>query len=63
VHVCIEAFRLLTLYLKPVLPALAAQVEAFLRIEPLQWADAARAMGAHTIGDLPAPDAARGPEA
>jgi methionyl-tRNA synthetase len=49
--VCIEAFRLLTLYLKPVLPALAAQVEAFLRIEPLLWADAARAMGAHTIGD------------
>ena len=25
---CIEAFRLLTLYLKPVLPALAAQVRA-----------------------------------
>ena len=49
--VCIEAFRLLTLYLKPVLPALAAQVEAFLRIEPLRWGDAARAMGAHTIGD------------
>jgi methionyl-tRNA synthetase len=49
--VCIEAFRLLTLYLKPVLPALAVQVEAFLRIEPLQWADTARAMGAHTIGD------------
>ena len=48
--VCIEAFRLLTLYLKPVLPALAARVEAFLQIEPLQWPDAARAMGAHTIG-------------
>ena len=48
--VCIEAFRLLTLYLKPVLPALAAQVEAFLRIEPLQWADASRALGHHTIG-------------
>jgi methionyl-tRNA synthetase len=48
--VCIEAFRLLTLYLKPVLPALAAQVEGFLRIEPLKWSDAARAMGAHTIG-------------
>ncbi len=47
---CIEAFRLLTLYLKPVLPALAAQVEAFLKIEPLKWSDAARAMGAHTIG-------------
>jgi len=47
---CIEAFRLLTLYLKPVLPALAAQVESFLKIAPLQWGDAARAMGAHTIG-------------
>ncbi|HNU11645.1 MAG TPA: methionine--tRNA ligase [Rubrivivax sp.] len=47
---CIEAFRLLTLYLKPVLPGLAAQVEAFLQIEPLQWADATRRLGAHTIG-------------
>jgi methionyl-tRNA synthetase len=47
--VCIEAFRLLTLYLKPVLPALAERVEAFLQIEPLQWKDAARALGAHTI--------------
>jgi methionyl-tRNA synthetase len=49
--VCIEAFRLLTLYLKPVLPALAKQVESFLRIEPLSFADAARPLGAHTIGD------------
>jgi methionyl-tRNA synthetase len=49
--VCIEAFRLLTLYLKPVLPALAAQVEAFLQIAPLQWADVARALGHHRIGD------------
>ena len=47
--VCIEAFRLLTLYLKPVLPALAEQVERFLQIEPLQWADAQRALGQHTI--------------
>ena len=49
--VCIEAFRVLTIYLKPVLPALAAQVEAFLRVEPLQWADARRALGRHTIGE------------
>jgi len=48
--VCIEAFRLLTLYLKPVLPALAAQVEAFLKIEPLQWSDSARSLGARQIG-------------
>jgi methionyl-tRNA synthetase len=49
--VCIEAFRLLTIYLKPVLPALAAQVEAFLRIAPLKFADAAHALGGHTIGE------------
>jgi methionyl-tRNA synthetase len=49
--VCIEAFRLLTLYLKPVLPALAAQVEAFLKTAPLHWADSARALGHHTIGE------------
>ena len=49
--VCIEAFRLLTIYLKPVLPALAAQVESFLKVEPLRFTDAARAMGGHTIGD------------
>jgi methionyl-tRNA synthetase len=48
--VCIEAFRLLTIYLKPVLPALAAQVEAFLKAPPLTWHDATRALGAHTIG-------------
>lgn len=48
---CIEAFHLLTIYLKPVLPALAAEVEAFLRIEPLRFADADRRLGAHTIGD------------
>ena len=48
--VCIEAFRLLTIYLKPVLPALAAKVETFLRVEPMQFADSARALGAHQIG-------------
>ncbi len=48
--VCIEAFRVLTVYLKPVLPALADKVEAFLKVEALQWHDAARALGGHTIG-------------
>ncbi|GAB1233045.1 methionine--tRNA ligase [Ferrigenium sp. UT4] len=33
-------FRDLTLYLKPVLPELAAQVERFLNIEPLTWSGA-----------------------
>ena len=46
----IEAFRLLTLYLKPVLPKLAEAVEAFLGIAPLTWSDAAVALAAgHTI--------------
>ncbi|RVT83117.1 methionine--tRNA ligase [Inhella crocodyli] len=47
---CIEAFRLLTLYLKPVLPALSAKVEAFLQVAPLTWADASARLGAHAIG-------------
>jgi methionyl-tRNA synthetase len=49
--VCIEAFRLLTIYLKPILPALAAKVEVFLQVAPLQFADAARALGRHQIAD------------
>ncbi len=35
----LEMFRLLTLYLKPVLPALARAVEGFLDIAPLAWRD------------------------
>ena len=47
---CIEAFRLLTLYLKPVLPALATNVEAFLQVQPLQFTDATHLLGTgHTI--------------
>ena len=49
---CLQAFRLLTTCLKPVLPALAAQVEAFLRIEPLTFASAATRMPAgQSIGE------------
>ncbi len=48
---CIEAFRLLTIYLKPMLPAVAAQVEAFLQVPPLAFADAQTLLGAgHAIG-------------
>ena len=35
----LEAFRILTIYLKPVLPALAVQVEALLNLQPMQWSD------------------------
>ncbi|HEV8108648.1 MAG TPA: methionine--tRNA ligase subunit beta, partial [Burkholderiales bacterium] len=39
-HVCsvaINLFRLLTIYLKPVLPALAAKAESFLAVPALEW--------------------------
>ena len=50
--VCIEAFRLLTIYLKPVLPQLAAGVEQFLKTAPFTIQDAATLLGAgHVIGD------------
>ena len=39
------------MYLKPVVPALARAVEAFLRVPPLVFADADRTLGAHTIGE------------
>jgi methionyl-tRNA synthetase len=47
---CIEAFRLLSLQLKPVLPALAAQVEAFLNVSPFTFGQAQELLGAgHAI--------------
>ncbi|HTP72694.1 MAG TPA: methionine--tRNA ligase [Burkholderiaceae bacterium] len=48
--VCIEAFRVLTIYLKPILPALSRQVEAFLDVSPMDFADAQRGLGHHRIG-------------
>ena len=42
-HVCsvaINLFRLLTIYLKPVMPKLAGDAEAFLGVPALRWSDA-----------------------
>lgn len=47
--VSINLFRLLTLYLKPVLPKLASEVEAFLNIAALTWADAGTLLTGHRI--------------
>jgi len=47
--VILNAFRSLTVYLKPVLPKLAEDVEAFLNIEPLAWNDAKTLLLGHTI--------------
>jgi methionyl-tRNA synthetase len=40
----LESFRVLTVYLKPVLPSLATQVESLFNIAPLNWNDATKAM-------------------
>jgi methionyl-tRNA synthetase len=45
----INCFRLLILYLKPVLPVLATRTETFLNIAPLQWQDAGSALIDHDI--------------
>jgi len=46
----LEMFRLLTLYLKPVLPELAKAVESFLNIAPLNWCDVSNTLSdGHTI--------------
>jgi len=38
--IALNAFRLLTLYLKPVLPQVAAEAERFLNVAPLTWSNA-----------------------
>ena len=43
---CIEAFRVLTVYLKPILPKLAAEVARFLMEPPERFADVAQPLGA-----------------
>lgn len=48
----LNLFRLLMLYLKPVLPGLAEQVEQFLQIPPLRWEDAPNPLLAHAIAEF-----------
>ena len=49
--VALNCFRLLTLYLKPVLPKLAGEVEAFLNIPPLAWEDSQSLFIRHRINE------------
>ncbi|MBE0509868.1 MAG: methionine--tRNA ligase [Gammaproteobacteria bacterium] len=46
----LNLFMILTAYLKPVLPAMAKQVEAFLHIAPLTWNNYGVPLIGHTIG-------------
>ncbi len=45
----LNLFRLLTIYLKPVLPKLATEVEKFLNIAPLAWSDGTTLLTDHAI--------------
>lgn len=45
----INAFRLLILYLKPIVPAMAESSEEFLGVAPLQWSDSASLLTDHQI--------------
>lgn len=45
----LEIYRLLVIYLKPVLPALAEKTERFLGVEALVWKDHQQRLGDHAI--------------
>lgn len=45
----INLFRLLMIYLKPVLPAMAERAEAFLNAGELSWADASELLNGHQL--------------
>ena len=45
----LNLFRVLITYLKPVLPTMAVEAEAFLNIPSLQWLDIAQPLSGHTI--------------
>jgi methionyl-tRNA synthetase len=50
--IAINVFRILTVYLKPVLPQLAAQAEKFLKVPALAWSDARQSLPAgHRIAE------------
>ena len=48
----LNLFRVLMIYLKPVLPGVAGQVERFLRIPPLRWDDLDRPLVGHAIAEF-----------
>ncbi len=50
----INMFRVLAIYLKPILPNVATKAEAFLNVAPLQWQDAQQPLLDHTINKFQA---------
>ncbi|MCE3268468.1 MAG: methionine--tRNA ligase [Burkholderiales bacterium] len=47
--ILINAFRLISIYLKPVVPDLIAKIEEFLNISPLMWSDLNSSLCNHAI--------------
>ena len=45
----LNLFRILIIYLKPVLPAMGASAEAFLNVSPLSWQDIEQSLTSHNI--------------
>jgi len=45
----INLFRILVIYLKPILPEIAEKVESFLKVDPLQWQDSTSLLTNHAI--------------
>jgi len=48
----VNLFRQLVIFLKPVLPLLAADAEAFLNVPPLTWNDHATLLGNHQLNEF-----------
>ncbi|MBI5814807.1 MAG: methionine--tRNA ligase [Nitrospinae bacterium] len=48
----INAFAIITAYLKPVAPVFAEKVERILKVEPFNWNDTARTLENHVIGQF-----------
>ena len=49
--VALNAFRLLSIYLKPVMPKLVTEVEKFLDVPSLGWEDALTYLSGHTVNN------------
>lgn len=50
----IQMFRMLMIFLKPILPQTAQRTEEFLGVEPLQWSDLAHLLSNHRINPFKA---------
>lgn len=47
----INVFRIIAIYLKPIVPLLVEQIEVFLQVKPLQWTDLDSLLLAHDINN------------